>query len=196
MNIEKERKAIERLRAFEPQDEAYYLCYSGGKDSDVILMLAELAGVKYEAVHNLTTVDAPETVKYVKSKKNVKISHPEKTMWELIVEKGMPPTRIARYCCATQKESGGAGRVKVTGTRWAESVNRKNSQGLITIIGKQKTAITKADELNADYQITKKGGIVLNLDNAETRKMVEFCYRTTSTLVNPIVDWTDDEVWE
>lgn len=28
---EKERIAIERLKAFEP-DEPYYLCYSGGKD--------------------------------------------------------------------------------------------------------------------------------------------------------------------
>ena len=30
---EKERRAIEVLKAFEPED-GYYLCYSGGKDSD------------------------------------------------------------------------------------------------------------------------------------------------------------------
>lgn len=66
--MEKEKQAIKALRAFEPCDpKGYYLCYSGGKDSDCIRILAALAGVKYEIVHNLTTVDAPETVKYVKS---------------------------------------------------------------------------------------------------------------------------------
>lgn len=33
---------------------------------------------------------------------------------------------------------------------------------------------------------------MLNDDNAESRRFVERCYRTTSTMVNPIVDWTDD----
>lgn len=37
---------------------------------------------------------------------------------------------------------------------------------------------------------------MLNLDNSETRRAVEMCYRTQKTLVNPIIDWTDDEVWE
>ena len=55
---EKERIAIERLKAFEP-DEPYYLCYSGGKDSDVIRILAQLANVKHELHHNLTSLDAP-----------------------------------------------------------------------------------------------------------------------------------------
>ena len=33
MNKEKEKIAIERLRAFEPKDEPYYLCYSVGVES-------------------------------------------------------------------------------------------------------------------------------------------------------------------
>ena len=56
MNKEKEKRAIEYLKAFEPESEPYYLCYSGGKDSDVIRILASLAGVKHDIVHNLTTV--------------------------------------------------------------------------------------------------------------------------------------------
>ena len=83
MNLELERKAIERLKAFEPED-GYYLCYSGGKDSDVIKILAHLAGVNFEAVHNLTTVDAPETVNYIRSQSDVRISYPELSMWRLI----------------------------------------------------------------------------------------------------------------
>ena len=72
MDSAKEQKAIERLKTFEPAD-GYYLAYSGGKDSDCIKILAQLAGVKYNAVHNLTTVDAPETVRYVQSQPDVKI---------------------------------------------------------------------------------------------------------------------------
>jgi len=37
---------------------------------------------------------------------------------------------------------------------------------------------------------------VLNDDNGESRRTVENCYRTRKTLVNPIVDWTDEDVWQ
>ena len=40
------------------------------------------------------------------------------------------------------------------------------------------------------------GGVVLNDDNDESRRTVEACYRTRKTLVNPIIDWTDEDVWE
>ena len=115
---EKERIAIERLRAFEPAD-GYFLAYSGGKDSDCIKILAQLAGIKFEAVHNLTTVDAPETVRYVKSQPDVRINRSYDrdgklvTMWNLIVRKGTPPLRISRYCCSELKEPNGAGKIVV-----------------------------------------------------------------------------------
>lgn len=107
INLEKEKNTIKYLKLFEPKKEPYYLCYSGGKDSDVILALAKLADVNFEAVHNLTTVDAPETVRYIKAQPDVRIDTPSKTMWQLIVEKRMPPTRIVRYCCSELKERGG-----------------------------------------------------------------------------------------
>ncbi len=192
----KEARAIETLKLFEPQTEPYYLCYSGGKDSDVIRILAALAGVKHDIVHNLTTVDAPETVYYVRSIPNVIISKPEKSMWKLIPEKGMPPTRIARYCCEELKERGGKGRVKITGVRWAESRNRAESAGRVKIIGKPIGTQKIAEEIGADYRITRQNGLVMNDDNDEARRVVERCYRTTSSMINPIVDWTDSEVWE
>lgn len=183
MNNEKVQKAIDRLKAFEPANEPYYLCYSGGKDSDCIRILAELAGVKHDIVHNLTTVDAPETVRYIKSIPNVQFELPKYSMWQLIEKKKTPPTRLSRYCCDELKEKGGKGRVKVTGVRWAGSNNRNNNQSLVTIIGKPKATIALAEELQADYEQTPKGGLILNTDNDESRRMVEQCYRTTSTLV-------------
>ena len=161
---EKELQAIDRLKTFEPTDEPYYLCYSGGKDSDVIRILADLAGVKHELHHNLTTVDAPETIQYIKSIPSIIIdkaryadgSH--KTMWNLIPIKRMPPTRLVRYCCQELKEQGGKGRLKVTGVRWAESKNRRENQGGVTIIGKPKTVQKQLTEDNLSFQLTNKGG--------------------------------------
>lgn len=195
--VEKEARAIEYLKMFEPQSEPYYLCYSGDKDSDCIRILAELAGVKYEAKHKLTTVDAPETVRYVQEtigREN--INHPKYTMWQLIPMKKTPPTRLARYCCEELKEKGGEGRMKVTGVRWAESRSRAENGGFVKIVGKPKTVQRLAKENNVNFQLTAKGGVVLNDDNDENRRFVEHCYRTASTMVNPIVDWTDSEVWE
>lgn len=196
MDIEKEKRAIQYLKSFEPESEPYYLCYSGGKDSDCIRILADLAGVKHEIHNNHTTVDAPETVRYIRSVPGVIVDMPPKTMWQLIVEHGIPPTRLARYCCEELKERGGKGRVKITGVRWDESRNRKDNQGLVTVIGKPKSTQKAAEKHGADFTLTNRGGVVLNTDNSETRRFVESCYRTTSTLVNPIVDWLEADVWE
>lgn len=218
MNQEKVDNAITLLKLMQPHTEPYYVCYSGGKDSDVVRILCDMAGVDYELHNNHTTVDAPETVRYIRKvmsqygeKKHVIddngkhmdvygdkgfIEYPEKSMWQLIVEKRMPPTRIVRYCCAALKETGGRGRKKVTGVRWAESTNRKLNQGKITLSSKPKTVEKKATEYGINFRSTIRGGVVLNDDNAETRQFVEDCYRTVSTMINPIVDWTDEEVWE
>lgn len=196
MDIKKEKRAIEYLRAFEPKTEPYYLCYSGGKDSDCIRILASLAGVKHDIVHNLTTVDAPETIKYIKRIPDVIIDRPPLTMWQLIVKKKMPPTRLIRYCCSELKERGGKGRVKVTGVRWAESNNRKNNSDVVKVIGKPKFVQKLAEEMGVDYNVNGKGGIILNDDNDTGRRFVEHCYRTTSTMVNPIVEWSDEDVWD
>ena len=198
MDKAKEQKAIDRLRAFAPRegDEPYYLGYSGGKDSDTILILAELAGVRFEAVHNLTTVDAPETVYYVKSKPNVMIHRPDTTMWKLIEKKMLPPTRLMRYCCDELKEAYGHGRKVVTGVRMYESVSRAKNGGLVKILGAPKTAQKTAEKLGVEYEQSPKGAIILNNDNGESREMVEHCMTKHKVLINPIIDWTDDDVWE
>jgi len=99
--------AIDRLKAFCPP-EGYYVAFSGGKDSVVIFDLVKRSGCKFDAHYNLTTVDPPELVKFIRQQHpEVTIRRPEKTMWKLIVENGMPPTRLIRYCCRILKEGGG-----------------------------------------------------------------------------------------
>lgn len=57
--------AIKRLQTFEPP-EGYYLAFSGGKDSVVIKTLADIAGVKYDAHYNVTSVDPPELLQFIR----------------------------------------------------------------------------------------------------------------------------------
>lgn len=197
---DKVQVAIDRLKAFEPK-EGYYLAFSGGKDSVTIKALADMAGVKYDAHYNLTSVDPPELVQFIKSFKDVQIDIPKDkdgkqiTMWNLIPKKKMPPTRMVRYCCKELKERGGKGRIVITGVRWAESSNRKRNQGEVTIMSPK--ASVKEDLLQSgNFTQTPRGGVVLNNDNDESRKLVEQCYRQTKTVVNPIIDWTDEDVWE
>lgn len=187
---DKVQTAIDRLRAFEPT-EGYYVADSGGKDSTCVVKLCEMAGVKFDAHYNATTIDPPQLVRFIRQHHpETEIEKPEYTMRELIVKKQMPPTRLMRYCCQHLKELHGQGRVVVTGVRWAESGNRKNSQGLVTFTTASKEINNAADLSGAEPKRTSKGGLILNTDNDESRRMVEMCYRTHKTLVNPIIDWT------
>jgi phosphoadenosine phosphosulfate reductase len=121
---EKVAIAIKRLQAFEPP-EGYYLAFSGGKDSIVIKQLAIEAGVKFDA-HYTMTIDPPEVVRFIRQEHpDVAFLAPDKSMWALIKEHKMLPTRVARFCCDHLKERGGEGRFVMTGCRKAESAKRR-----------------------------------------------------------------------
>ncbi len=192
---DKVQVSIDRIRSFCPA-EGYFVGFSGGKDSTVIKALCDMAGVKYDAHYNVTTVDPPELVRFIRANHpDVIFDRPGLSMRQLIIKKQFPPTRRMRYCCEHLKESNGIGRVVMTGVRWAESRNRKDNQGMTTIFG-GKDGAEAAEAVGAAYSKTKRGGIVLNLDNDAARRTVELCYRTNKTMVNPIIDWTDEDVWE
>lgn len=194
--MDKLDKAIERLKLAAQMSETYYqqpliVTTSGGKDSDVCLALAKIAGINYEVQHNHTTADAPETVYHVRETfrrleyDGVKCTinwptYKKKpvTMWTLIPQKLMPPTRIVRYCCDVLKEGGGAGRMITTGVRWAESASRKNNRGIYEKIG------------------DRKNRIILSNDNDDTRQLFENCKLKAKRVCNPIIDWTDKDVWD
>lgn len=202
----KVKGAIDRLKAFAPKDgDKYYIAYSGGKDSDAIRILATLADVPHELHHNLTTVDAPETVQYIKTIPGVIIDKAtykdgtHKTMWNLLPKKKLPPTRLMRWCCSELKEWGGRGRLRVTGIRWDESRTRKENGDVVKIIGKQKDTQKMLDDMGLQYTVTRQGGIKMSMDNDMARDSGDFlqhCYRDRTVTVNPIVDWTERDVWD
>ena len=188
--------AIERLKAASDMSLTAYqqplvICISGGKDSGVITELAVRSGIPCEFQHNHTTADAPETVRFVRSEfkrleeKGYKctVNMPvykghRVSMWSLIPQKLMPPTRVVRYCCSILKETGGAGRFICTGVRWAESASRKNNRGIYEKLG-----------------ATKDKNIILANANDEKRMLFENCRLKAKRVVNPIVDWADDDVY-
>ena len=193
--IDLEKTAIERLKLASDMSIRLYkqplvITYSGGKDSDVLLHLAEISGIRFEVLHSLTTADAPQTVYHVRDTfrrldnkgikctvdKHVQPDGSRITMWNLIPRKLMPPTRLVRYCCDVLKESVGKDRFIATGVRWDESAARKIRGSLEVIVP------------------NKKKSLFLSNDNDEDRRLFESCQLKGKRVVNPIVDWEADDV--
>ena len=208
--MDKEKSALERLRYISEISQRYYqkpvrLTYSGGKDSDACLLLAQRAGIPFEVVHSHTTADAPQTVRYVREVFHglelrgipCKIHYPRykgkpTSLWSLIPEKGIPPTRTHRYCCQVLKENAGRDRAIVTGVRWAESTARQGRGELETLTKR------KADRVIlslSDKKQTGLDGVILTNDNDSKRRWTEQCEKKGAVTCNPIIDWTDRDVW-
>lgn len=196
IRVGKLERAYDRLRLGEKMSKEMYgkpllLCYSGGKDSQVLLRLAIESGIDFEVQHSHTTVDAPETVKTVRETFKAleehgitaTINYPEHTMWQLIPQKLMPPTRVVRYCCNYLKEQHGRGRFIATGVRKGESRSR-GKRGTVEVIAKRKQdRVAYGDE------------VMLTNDDGEKRREIERCIPKNTMCVNPIIDWTDSDVW-
>lgn len=195
--MDKEQMAIARLQdaarlSLHRYGKPLLITYSGGKDSQVLVALAERSGIDFEVVNSHTTADAPETVYFIREQFrqmegrgiNCTIEKPRykgkpTSMWSLIPQKMMPPTRLVRYCCAVLKENTGRDRFIATGVRWAESTRRKNSRGVMELMHKDPAK-----------------RIILMGDNDEKRQLFETCNLKSKMTVNPIVDWSDDNVWD
>lgn len=191
--------------------EPIVICYSGGKDSDCLLHIAEtcLKPNEYEVLHSHTTVDAPETVYHIRKQfdrlkeKGVKatIDYHEYidqdgnkkrvTMWNLIPQRGIAPTRLARYCCSQLKESGTPNRLAALGVRGGESVKRQGRDVFGVRGGSYREATFFSLDHTAEvYEESKTRDAVWDC------KLIEIMRKNGDTVVNPIYDWTDRDVWE
>jgi phosphoadenosine phosphosulfate reductase len=113
--------------ALKMNPEGYYVAFSGGKDSQVIYELCKMAGVKFQAHFNCTTVDPKEVLRFIRLKYPDVIWHrPVKSMFKLIEENKSLPTRQIRYCCRLIKEVAGINSIVITGVRKEESNFRGN----------------------------------------------------------------------
>lgn len=126
------RRAIDRIRQFQPKGRSlfeadkYQVGYSGGKDSECVIKLMEMAGVPFAAHYNVTTIDPPELVYHIRKR------HPEVTwnrpamhlLTRMVTKEAFPPTRRIRWCCRIYKESVSSATMLVLGIRNAEGTQR------------------------------------------------------------------------
>lgn len=209
MSEEKINKAIEALKTAEKIAKNFYdkplvVAYSGGKDSDVLLDLAIKSGIDFEVSHSITTVDAPQTNRHVNKvfaelkEKGINVYKKLPTykgkpvnMFSLIVQKGMPPTRLMRYCCRVFKEGTEKNRVIAFGVRAVESRNRQN-RNIFSTVGK-KLADAKHFSLEHTEEVFKDAK---GQDEVWDCTLVTTARKHKTIFVHPVYDWTDNEIWE
>lgn len=203
------KRSIEVIRLASKMSLKYYdkpvlVCYSGGKDSDVLLDVVKRAGVPFEAIHSLTTVDAPPTVQHIKKvfrelqADGVKadIVYPEfkgerTTMWRLIEQKKLPPTRTVRYCCSVLKETATPNRLVLLGVRRSES-SRRAMRKEFEVRGLQ-----IADAIRYDLEhVAENVEISENYGEAFDCQIITRAKGQKDIICNPVVYWTDTDIWE
>jgi len=169
------QKAEKMALDFDP-DNGFYLAFSGGKDSQCLYHIAKMAGVKFKAHMNLTSIDPPEVIRFVKMNyPNVELIKPGISIYDMAIKKHMLPTRRFRWCCAEFKEMSGVGTVTLIGIRHAESARR-----------------SKRNELETGDR--KFSG---NFDqfSEHMEKMVTCVGGKDKIIISPIINWTSRDVW-
>lgn len=155
----------------------FYNTFSGGKDSQVLYHLVKLAGVKAKTHMNLTSIDPPEVIRFVRTQyPDVELIKPRISIYDMAKRKKILPTRTLRWCCAIYKETGGAGTVTLLGIRKEESSRRKQRNEI-------------------EISNRKFSG---NFDqwSEHEEKMITCVKGKDKILVSPIIYWTERDVWE
>lgn len=158
-------------------DDGFYLAFSGGKDSQCLYHIAKIAGVKFKAHMNLTSVDPPEVIRFVKKQyPDVELIKPRMSIYDMAKKKHLLPTMRVRWCCAEYKETSGAGKVTLIGIRKEESIRR-----------------SKREEIETS---NRKFSGTFDQWSEHEEKMVTCVNGKDKILVSPIIYWTEHDVWE
>ncbi len=182
-------------------ENGYYLAFSGGKDSQALYHITQLAGVRFHGHMNLTSVDPPEVIRFVKKNyPEVQLIKPKKSIFSLAVEKQILPTMRVRWCCAEYKETAGAGKVTLIGIRKAESARRAKRNEVEINNRKFSGTLESLDEYRQELKAkrarrkSQKDGV--NITNADQEQTLGCISGKESLLISPIIHWTEKDVWE
>ncbi len=184
--------------ALKYSSDGYYLAFSGGKDSQALYHVAKLAEVPFRAYMNLTSIDPPQVILFVKRNyPKVVLNKPIDSIYNISVRKYLLPSRIIRWCCQVLKEGGGAGTVCLTGIRKAESTRRAKRSPVEVSNRSFAGDFEQFHDWQAD-QIKKKFPN-LNIDQFAERgaeSEVRCVNGKDKIIINPIMEWSDRDVWE
>lgn len=174
-SINRIRKAEGLALALNPNN-GMLVAFSGGKDSQCVLELVKMAGVKYHAVYNVTFIDRATNIKFMKDNyPEVQFSISDKSFFKLVEKKGLP-TRLTRWCCERYKERFGAGNLVLTGVRAQESAKRAQYEEL------QK--YTKNKDKRKGWDIDTMQEHNFECVNGRDKFML-----------SPIFHWSTEDVW-
>ena len=182
-------------------ENGYYLAFSGGKDSQALFHMTQLAGVKFCGHMNLTSVDPPEVIRFVKRNyPEVELIKPGKSIFQHAIEKQILPSMRVRWCCAEYKETAGAGKVTLIGIRKAESSRRAKRNEVEINNRKFSGDLDGLDEYRQEQRAkharrkSKEQGV--NITNADEEQTLGCIHGKESLLISPIIYWTEQDVWE
>lgn len=182
-------------------ENGYYLAFSGGKDSQALFHMTQLSGVKFCGHMNLTSVDPPEVIRFVKKNyPEVELIKPGKSIFQHAIEKQILPTMRVRWCCAEYKETAGAGKVTLIGIRRAESSRRAKRNEVEINNRKFSGDLDGLDEYRQEQKAkrarrkSKEQGV--NITNADKEQTLGCIHGKESLLISPIIYWTEKDVWE
>ena len=179
------RYSIDLIRKSEPMalrldpENGFHNTFSGGKDSQCLYYLVKMSGVKHKTHMNLTSVDPPEVIRFVRTQyPDVELIKPRMSIYDMAKKKKILPTRRFRWCCAEFKEISGIGKVTLIGIRREESARRAKRHEIFSQIN------GKINEEPFDQW------------SEHEEKMVACVGGKDKILVSPIIYWTYRDVWE
>lgn len=172
------RRGEKLALALNPND-GYFVGFSGGKDSQVLLELVKMSGVKFKAYYNVTSNDPPTNVYFIrKCYPDVTFLHPKVNFFRLVEKNGMP-TQTSRHCCRKLKENTGAGNVVLTGVR-AEESRKRAMYNEVQIMS-----------LRKEHEGRPKRSIEQIVENEHR------CIKgKDKIMIYPLLHWTEEEIWE
>lgn len=197
----------EKIALTYDKEDGFFLAFSSGKDSQALYHIAELAGVKFKAHINWTSVDPPQVIRFKrKYYPEVIEKKPEWSIYDRAVQRGILPSMRIRWCCADFKETAGAGKVTLIGIRKEESVRRAKRHEVEV---SNRTFSGNLDEFGEwqKEQIAKKEEKLIPKMRREGKKVNEDEFSLTkdnevrcingkdSILISPIFEWTEKDVW-
>lgn len=182
--------SIDLLRRAEPlalrmHPDGFHLAFSGGKDSQVLYYIAQMAGVKFKAHMQVTTIDPPELMAFVRNNyPDVELHRPPLNFYQLLEKKGILPTRNVRWCCEKLKEHAGRGSVTLVGVRSAESARRAKR------VEVERVNTNKARRKQYEDEEDREALF------GATDEMLHQCVKGSDRIViSPLFRWTDADVW-